>query len=257
MTEELEKLAKKASEIIFSFLKLTRIRIISHYDADGIASAAILSKALYRAGYNFQTTLMRNPFDKGLERVLKEDNDLIIFSDMGSSQIETIEKMYCKVIIIDHHQSLKKKTKENILQINANLCGINGNYDACGATLSYILAKFIDSKNIDLAALALTGATGDKQYIGGIKGLNKTILDEALNNGVLKENVDIKLYGASLYDALFYSIDPYFSGISGNEKNIIDLLNKLNLKKDIKLEELTIEEKRKIQSYLILILKEL
>jgi len=31
------------------------------------------------------------------------------------------------------------------------LCGINGNYDACGATLSYFLAKFIDTKNIDLA----------------------------------------------------------------------------------------------------------
>lgn len=254
MTEELEILAKKASEIIFSFPKLTRMRIISHYDADGITSAAIIGKALYRAGYNFQTTLMRNPFDIGLKRVLKEYNDLIIFSDMGSGQIDTIEKMQCRVIIIDHHQYIKKKTKENILQINANLCGINGNYDACGATLSYFLTKYLDFKNIDLAALAITGAMGDKQYIGGIKGLNKTILDEALNKGILKENVDIKLFGESLFDALYYSIDPYFSGISGNKKNINNLLNKINLKKDIKLEELTYEEKRKIQSYLILIL---
>ena len=49
---------------------------------------------------------MRNPFDKGLERVSKEKNDLIIFCDMGSGQIDTIEKMNCKSIIVDHHQYL-------------------------------------------------------------------------------------------------------------------------------------------------------
>jgi len=39
---------------------------------------------------------MRNPFDKGLEKVLKEDNNLIIFSDMGSVQIDTIERCIVK-----------------------------------------------------------------------------------------------------------------------------------------------------------------
>jgi RecJ-like exonuclease len=173
---------------------------------------------------------------------------------MGSGQIDTIEKMNCQAIILDHHQSLKEETKENVLQINANLCGINGNYDACGAMLSYLLATFIDTKNTDLAALAITGVMGDKQYIGGIRGLNKKILDATLNNGVLKENVEIKLSGKSLYDALYYSIDPYYPGLSGNEKNIIKLLKKLKLGKDMELEELTIQEKRKIQSYLLFIL---
>ena len=175
--ENLTKLCKKASEIILSFPKSTRIRVISHYDADGITSAAIICKALHRQGYNFQATLMRNPFDKGLERVSKEDNELIIFSDMGSGQIETIEEMNCKSIIVDHHQFKKEKTSKNVLQINANLCEINGNYEACGATLSYTLVRSIDSKNIDLISLAVTGIAGDKQYIGGIRGYNKTILD--------------------------------------------------------------------------------
>ncbi|MCK5636077.1 MAG: DHH family phosphoesterase, partial [Thermoplasmatales archaeon] len=141
MPDEVANLSKKAAEIILSLLKSTRIRVISHYDADGITSAAIICTALHRAGYNFHATLMRNPFDKGLEKVSKEENELIIFSDMGSGQIETIEEMNCKSIIIDHHQFLKKKTSKNVLQINANLCEINGNYEACGATLSYSLAK--------------------------------------------------------------------------------------------------------------------
>ena len=127
MTDELSKLCKKATEIILSFPEMTKIRVVSHYDADGITSAAIICKALYRAGYNFHATLMRNPFDKGLARVSKEDNKLIIFSDMGSGQIETIEEMNCKAIIIDHHQYLKKKNSKNILQINSNLCEISYN----------------------------------------------------------------------------------------------------------------------------------
>lgn len=250
--DNLERLTKKASEIILSLSKSTRIRVISHYDADGITSAAIICIALRRAGYDFHATLMRNPFDKGLERVSKEDNELIIFADMGSGQIETIENMDCKSIVIDHHQYIKEKTSKNVLQINANLCGINGNYEACGATLSYSLAKVLDSKNIDLVPLVITGITGDKQYIGGIKGYNKTILDEALNIGLLKENIGIKLYGETLFEALKYSIDPYYSGLSGNEDEIKNLLKKLNLKKEVTLDDLDNDEKKKLQSFLML-----
>ena len=252
MADDILELSKKAADIILSFPNATRIRVISHYDADGITSAAIICKALYRAGYNFHATLMRNPFDKGLARVSKEENDLIIFLDMGSGQIETIEKMNCKAIIIDHHQALKKKTIENILQLNANLCNINGNYEACGATLSFSVVKALDSKNMDLAPLAVAGVIGDKQYIGGIRGYNKTVLDEALNNGLLKKNIGIKLYGDTLFDALYYSIDPYYSGISGNEDGIKAFIKKLKLKNDVKIENLDNEKKKQLQSYLLL-----
>jgi RecJ-like exonuclease len=252
MANELSYILQKASDTITSIPTQTKIRVISHYDADGMTSAAIICKALYRAGYDFQATLMRNPFDKGLARVSKEENDLIIFSDMGSGQIETIEKMDCKAIIIDHHQYLKEKTSENVLQINANLFGINGNYEACGATLSYSFAKAIDPKNKDLVYLAIAGATGDKQYINGFRGYNKSIIEEGIKNGFLKENVGLKLYGNSLFDALFYSVDPYYSGISGDEKAISELLKKLNLDKDVEIEKLDSKKIKQLQSYLIL-----
>ena len=118
MPDDLIKLSEKAVEIINNFPKNTKVRVISHYDADGITSAAIICKALYRAGYDFHATLMRNPFDKGLARVSKENNELIIFSDMGSGQIETIEKMECKSIIVDHHQYLKKTTSSSAICTN-------------------------------------------------------------------------------------------------------------------------------------------
>jgi RecJ-like exonuclease len=252
MANDIKQLSKKAAELILSFPVSKRIRVVSHYDADGITSAAIISKTLYRAGYNFQTTLMRNPFDKGLARVAKEENDLIIFLDMGSGQIDTIEKFESKSIIVDHHQYLKEKTTDNVLQINANLCGINGNYEACGSTLSYTIAQAIDKKNNDLGDLAIAGATGDKQYIGGFRGYNKTILKEVINNGYLSEKSEIKLYGDSIYDALYFSIDPYYSKISGNEKNISKILTKLDLKEEDAIDKLNDNKKKKLQSLLML-----
>ena len=252
MTDNIEILCKNASNLILSFPKSSRIRVVSHYDADGISSAAIICKALYREGYDFHASIMRNPFNKGLERLSKEQNELIIFCDMGSGQIETIENIQCKSIVIDHHQFLKEKTSENVLQINANLCGMNGNYEACGATLCYSVVKTLNSKNIDLATLAMVGATGDKQYIGGFRGYNKTILEEALKNSFLKENIGLKINNETLYDSLYFSIDPYYIGLSGNNKEISELLKKLKIKKTIKIEDLDKNQNKMINSYLLL-----
>ena len=52
----------------------------------------------------------------------------------------------------------------------------------------------------------------------------------------------IKLYGDILFDALYYSIDPYYSGISGNEDGIKALFKKLKLKKNVKIENLDNEK---------------
>jgi len=252
MADDILELSKKATNMILSMPKTTRIRVVSHYDADGITSAGIICTALHRAGYDFHATLMRNPFTQGLERVKQEENEMIIFSDMGSGQIETMEKFGCKIIIIDHHQYLKSKPgSKDVLQINANLCGIDGNYEACGATLSFSVAKALDLGNADLAPLAIAGAIGDKQYIGGIKGYNKTILDEALKNGHLKQSTGIKLNGESLADGLYYSIDPYYTGLSGDNEGISKLLEKLHLEKNTKIEDLDDNKKKQIQSILL------
>jgi len=252
MTNNLEDICKKASEIILSYSKNSNIRVVSHYDADGISAAAIICKALYNAGFNFHATLMRNPFDKGLKRISEEENELVIFTDMGSGQIETIEKIKSQSIIIDHHQPIKNKTNDNVLQINCNDFGINGNYEACGATLSFNVAYSIDQENFDLAPLAIVGATGDKQYIGGFKGYNQKIINESIKRGIIIEKTAIKLSSETIFDSLFYCIDPYYSGISGDKINIDSFLDKIGIDKKIKTDDLTDENLKKIHSYLML-----
>src|SRR5512136_2016725 len=137
MVEDIPEACKKAVVLLLSLPSSSRIRVVSHYDADGISAAGILCTALYRAGFEFHATLMRNPFTKGFDRLKNEHNKLIIFADMGSGQLETIGQLGCKAIILDHHQYLNAHTSNNIIQINSNMFGVDGNYDASGATLSY------------------------------------------------------------------------------------------------------------------------
>jgi single-stranded-DNA-specific exonuclease len=251
MVEELVARCQKAAEMLLSFPTSTRVRVVSHYDADGISAAGVLCTMLYRAGYEFHATLMRNPFTKGFDRLKQEHNELILFADMGSGQLATIEEIGCKAIILDHHQYQTAQTPENIVQINSNLLGVDGNYEVSGATLSFLLATAVDQANEDLSWIALTGAIGDKQYIGGIRGVNKEILDAALKNGVLTEQTGLKICGETLGDALYYSVDPYYVGLSGNHQEIQTILSHLGLDPSVILSDVTPEALIRLQSYLL------
>lgn len=254
MTEDITQVFQDAAVMLRSVPQSRRIRIVSHYDADGIAAAGVLCTAVYRAGYGFHASLMRNPFTKGFDRLRNEKNELIIFSDMGSGQIETIESLGCKAIILDHHQYLTEKTSNNLIQINGNLFGSDGNYDVSGATLSFLFATTLDPTNEDLAPLALAGATGDKQFIGGFRGLNNTILENALQKGFLTEQTSIKLCGDTIADALYYSVDPYYPGLSGNHETIKTMLEHFHLSSTTSISDIPQETMTKIQSYLMFLL---
>ncbi|HDM66761.1 MAG TPA: DHH family phosphoesterase, partial [Thermoplasmatales archaeon] len=158
-------------------------------------------------------------------------------------------------IILDHHQPLKDfKPPDNILEINSNLCNFKGDSEACGATLSYSLATSLNKDNRDLAPLAITGFTGDKQYIGGVKGLNKTILEEAVNSKIVTKEVGIKTPGETIEDILYYTVDPYYPGISGNKEGIKHLLKRLKIDSSKHIDSLTTFEKKKLFSALLLLL---
>jgi RecJ-like exonuclease len=121
MAEDISQACQDAASMLRSLPRSRRIRVVSHYDADGIAAAGVLCTAVYRAGFEFHASLMRNPFTKGFDRLKSEHNELIVFSDMGSGQIETIESFGCKAIILDHHQYLTTQTSKNIIQTRTSL----------------------------------------------------------------------------------------------------------------------------------------
>ena len=64
------------------------IRIISHHDADGISSAAVIANALAEEGVQYHTTIIPRLKPDIVNELRHEKYNLFIFSDMGSAFIK-------------------------------------------------------------------------------------------------------------------------------------------------------------------------
>ncbi|MEM2273486.1 MAG: DHH family phosphoesterase [Candidatus Bathyarchaeia archaeon] len=264
VSEFIEETKRASEEILKSIGKGIRIFLISHLDADGISAAGILGKALLRSGAIFSIRIERWMEEKVAEEVslYAKEGILPIFSDMGSGYLDILGAKLEKkrIIILDHHQPIGK-AKENFLHVNPHLFGIDGAREISSAGISYLVAKLMDKKNIDLAHLAVVGALGDLQdkYEGkSLGGLNNIIVKDSIEAGFLNVETDILLFGREtrpLHKALAYLTNPYIPGISGEEDKCLAFLSSINinLKKDDRwraLRDLSQEEKRKLFSAL-------
>ena len=254
--------AKRAAEVILSFSG--EIRLISHYDADGISSAAIMAMALSRAGKRFRLTLLRQLEEEYIKDLSKEKNAFYVITDMGSGQLEKIKKHLngSKIIICDHHE-MQGVPDDNIIHINAFEAGMGNNMSGSG--VSYILARAMSKKNTDLSFLAIIGAIGDSQIdsIGknwGLNGLNREILKDAQSVKKIKVAKGIRLWGRytrPVHKALEYTIDPFIPGITGSEERAVALLNELKIPLRAReggwrtLADLTEDEQRRLASGII------
>ena len=96
------------------------VTIISHIDADGISSEAILAQALSRDGIRVSTTFVRQLDPLTLDQI-PDDSSLKIFSDLGSGQQQMLlEKGLepSRTIIIDHHVSQPAEHGDPFIEVN-------------------------------------------------------------------------------------------------------------------------------------------
>ncbi|MFX1435239.1 MAG: DHHA1 domain-containing protein [Promethearchaeota archaeon] len=289
MDESIAKLKELTNDLIntksFFFEKLNKINssihIFTHLDADGLASGAILGRALYREKIPFQISIL-----KQLEReeILKikelsqEYNYFFIFSDFGSGQyLELINKLKSddglkSFIILDHHipQNVSDKEDNSIFNIynetkpwhiNPYFYDIDGSTEISGAGLCYYFAKVLNEKNVNLSPIALIGATGDMQYQEPKKsfiGLNKLILNEAMQLDIIEMVNDLNFSPIKpLNEAIAYSSDINLPGLTGDPNKVLIFLQKLgilmeNTNGNIKaLADLNQSDKQKITSAII------
>jgi len=256
--------ASKAADLIFECVRKGEcIHIESHLDADGIAAASILGKALYRLGSSFRIRIERYFDEKVAEEIASESPRLTIFTDMGSGYLDLIRQKLSRrdLVILDHHQPLKDDLSESLLQVNPHLHGIDGSRDLSGAGVSYLVAKKLNELNSDLAHLAVVGALGDLQdrhEQRSLVGVNKLIVEDAEKAGCLKTDTDLLFFGREtrpIHKALAYTTSPFIPNISGEEDKALALLASLDIKVKNKekwraLRDLSQDEKKKLFSAL-------
>ncbi|KAA0004000.1 MAG: DHH family phosphoesterase [Thermoplasmata archaeon] len=247
---EFEQAAEHASELIYSLPEGENIRIISHCDADGIASAAIMAISLRRAGYNFHISIKKTgtKIADGIG-----DARLAVFCDIGSTNLEELNNLNCRVILCDHHMIKGELT--NGINMNARAYGMDGSSEICGATATLALSLAMDEKNIDMAQLAIAGAIGDKQDRGGFKGYNRKVLEDAVKKGYIEMKEEtVFSQDMSMMDSLEECIEPYFSNFSGG--GALKFLQDMGIDPFKKFSELGENERKKLLSALTLRLME-
>lgn len=233
------------------------IHVFSHLDADGIAAAGIIGKALLRLDARFRIRITQWIEEKIFE-ALSDKPQLIVFSDLGSGYTDLLREKLAdfKIVILDHHQVVGQDSP-NFVHVNPHLHGIDGARDISGAGVAYFAARAIDEANVDSAPVAVVGALGDLQdkydqrMLGG---MNERIVQEAVKEGILTVEKDLIFFGREtrpIHRMLANTTTPFIPGISGEEGNSLAFLKNLNIEprngeKWRALRDLSDDEKRRL-----------
>lgn len=256
--EPMEKAFSKAKKMVET---AEDIKIYSHIDCDGITAGAIISTMLERMDKEHEVEFI------SLDKIdhLKLENELTIFSDLGSGQAtEKLSTSSSNILILDHHPSLRGRDfnystiQGKFLEINPLFYGINGSHEISGGGMAYLLARKFGYS--DLSWMGVLSGVGDMQnsLSGKLEGLNSMILQESIQEGQIKSINDIAIYGRQtrpLFVALSYFGDVHLP-ITNNKTESILLLNKLGIEKKNKKEhrklcDLSSAEKGKLFSELV------
>ena len=233
------------------------VRIITHYDADGICSGGVLARALKRAGKLTHATFCKSLDGPFIEELIIEKDECIFFLDQGSQHIDALSELAANgatVVILDHHRIQESKEVPSVLHLNCNLFGIDGMGDACASTLAFLVALKMSEDNWDLAGYYIAGALGDKQHLQGFSGVNKAIVEVGKRRGVIEERSELNMVGATVKEGVLGSIEPVFLGLTAKEGLLDDLLARANIPPETPLLGLDGDMSAKVRSVLALAL---
>jgi len=213
------------------------VLLASHIDADGLTSAAIAATALERANVPVEVVFENQLDDAAIARIAAADHETALFTDFGSGQLEAIAAHEAAgdftPVIADHHQPADATTQ---FHLNPLLEGIDGASELSGAGAAYLLARALETDgtdNRDLAALAVVGAVGDMQAVGGeLVGANRDVVAEGIEAGVLAEGTDLAFYGTQtrpLPKLLEYGSEVQIPGITNDEAGAVAFLRDLDV----------------------------
>jgi single-stranded-DNA-specific exonuclease len=215
------------------------IIIISHLDADGIASASIISSALARVGAKCTVRTVSDITQNILEQMRSENHDFYIITDLGAGMANQFHRaLDNRWVVIDHHQIPEEETSrdDNNQILNAWKYGIDGGKEISAGGMAYMLATTLDRKNKDLSPIAIVSALADRQDQGDKKslfGLNSEIVKTAESLKLISINLDLLFTGREtrpIHETLAYTAFPYIEGLTWNAEACHALIKNAGIK---------------------------
>jgi single-stranded-DNA-specific exonuclease len=203
-------------------IKNKNVHLISHFDTDGITSAAIMSKTLEKLSVHFSVKILKQLTIKEIAEFPKDKT--IILLDLGSSHLLELSTLSSDVIIVDHHEIKDKTIKPNITILNPHL--LEDYENLCTAELAYLISKQISEENKSLSYLSIIGMVGDTMEKEITKTRNHIIQS---SNVIIKKGLLVYPSTRPLDKILEYSSRPFIPGVTGNQKGTYEILNEAGI----------------------------
>jgi len=249
-----EGLLNRIEEAVENVREATSVRVISHYDADGISSAGVLCNALIRSGIAFHATMTKSLESETISELSDIPHETLIFSDMGSGQLEGLERLDAKVIVIDHHSP--PRDSEKVIHINPHLWGFDGMTDASASAMCMIFAVTMDDRYWDLLPIAFAGIVGDRQHLRGLRGINHYLFERGREKGMVSLGNRSLIPEGPLEEELMNTFEPYILGVSGSLDGVREMLRSAGIGPHTLGRDLEDAQRRKLSSLINLMLLE-
>jgi len=236
----------------------SRVKIVTHTDADGLTAAVIFAQCLHAYNVPFHVKFTRPLEPEEIMELGKENYDLFVFIDQGSGQFSAVQKFILEkergVLILDHHPA-ELPEHPNLAYLNPHACGLNGAKDVSAAGVAYSVVEHIDRSFRPLIVLVAVGAIGDRQeFFSGFTGVNETLIKRATDLDFLRIGEGLKLIGRSIFpvvECLRLSARPYLPGISGDPAACQALVDGLDIKKENIIDKFDREVEEKLRRALL------
>jgi len=225
-----------APEILKLVWNGRRILVVTHIDADGLASGSIVFASLSRKGANVTLRTVPDLNSKTINQLEAQRYDFYIFTDLASTLITELGEAFDgRYLVIDHHQ-LAEGDMKNPAVVNAWVYGFDGGREACSSSMAYLFATSFDPTNRDLSPLAVVGAVADRQDGGqgrSLTGLNRLAMDEAQSSGLLVISKDLMFTGREtrpINESIALTSTPFLKGLTGSKDAVLSALHDSGLR---------------------------
>jgi single-stranded-DNA-specific exonuclease len=231
-----------------------RWRIIYHYDGDGIAAASCAVRALDRLGYPVEATALVGVERDRVQALLASSAAPVLVVDTGASWLDLFSQHRAPVVVLDHHKypglPNPPMLPAHVAFVNPLDWGVDGMNELCASTLTWLYTVFLDPLNWDNAPWGISGAIADRQHVGGFRGLNQRLVDEAVLRSLVVRRPGLALFGPTVGEALAGGIDPFVKGLSGRPEAVGPFLHSLGIEPGRKPSKLSEEESRRLSAVL-------
>jgi RecJ-like exonuclease len=239
LVADLDGLLGRYRTLAPEFLKLARsgrrILVITHIDADGLASGSIIFASLMRKGANITLRTVPDLDSEKIRELEAQRYDFYIFTDLASTLIAELGAAFDgRYLVIDHHQ-LSEDEMLNPAVVNAWAYGFDGGREACSSSMAYFFAVSIDPSNRDLSPLAVVGSVADRQDTGqgrSLTGLNRAAMEEARSSGLLTLSKDLMFTGREtrpIHESIALTSTPFLKGLTGSKDAVLSALHESGL----------------------------